>query len=141
MNAPTAAPPRPETVTSAKLPQNRGREPWELQDRLGRNKLIEKVINDFSGMGGNTTEDFQKYYALIKAMKNDGYECNAELEVLDEWARISGDIQGKNKLQLIQMLEEKNILLPGGAGLYPPVEPVPGLIERFMNWATGAKKE
>jgi hypothetical protein len=51
--------------------------------------------------------------------------------------RISGDEQGKNKTQLIQVVEEKPIMFPGAAGLYPPVEPVPGLLARAFNFVTG----
>lgn len=140
MSEAAAVPARPETITSAKLPESKNREPWELQDRLGRNKIIEKILNDFSGMGGNTSEVFQKNYAILTAMDAEGFDVEEDLIMLREYARISGDTQGKNKTQIIQVVEEKPVLLPGAAGLYPPVEPDPGIIRKIANKLFGDGK-
>jgi hypothetical protein len=138
---PSTAPPRSETETLATLKKiiDQGRDPSELNDRLGRNRLIEKVIDKFSGKGANTSEDFQNYSALVNGINKLGLANAAEIKVLEDKAATSGDLQGKNKLQIIQLLEEKNVLLPGGAGLYPPVEPKPGLwarIKAVFGWET-----
>jgi hypothetical protein len=131
------APPRPETISSAKLGPVQSREPWELQERLGRNRIIEKIMNEFSGFGGNTTADQRNYYSMVKVMCGEGFECDIEVELLEEIMKLSGDEQGKNKTQLIQVVEEKPVLLPGAAGLYPPVEPTPGWLTRGWNLLTG----
>ena len=133
----TVVPRRPETPIDGKGGSAKPREPWELQERLGRNKLIEKIMDEFSGFGGNTTAEMRHYYSLVKAMRDEGYECDAEVAMLEGDMRISGDEQGKNKTQLIQVVEEKPIMFPGAAGLYPPVEPVPGLLARAFNFVTG----
>ena len=138
-----AAPRRVESETLAKLETKggvKGREPWELQDRLGRNRLVEIIINKFSGQGANTTEEFQNYQALIRGINGLGMANGAELKVLKEKAFTSGDLQGKNKLQIIQLLEEKGILIPGGANAYPTIqEEKPGFVQRVKNviWPGG----
>lgn len=111
--------PRPSVITSAKLPNTKELGPWEYQDRLGRNKLIKKILKEFSGTGGNTTEHFQKYEALVYADNLQGFDNAAELAMLNRYAKNSGDVQGKNKSQIIQVIEEKGVLFPGAGGLYP----------------------
>lgn len=129
----TDALPRPGEVNTAFSKKGSDREPWELQDRLGRNKLIEWVLKHRSGQMANTTEDFQNYQAIQRGIRSLGFANGIEIQILKDKARTSGDIQGKNKLQGIQLLEEKPLLIPGGAGLYPPVEQAPGIFTRIKN--------
>ena len=124
---------RPGQVDQPIKDKRADREPWELEDRLGRNRLIEWVIKNKSGQMANTTEEFQNYRATQIGIKKLGYASGVKLLILNAKAAMSGDIQGKNKLQVIQLLEEKPILIPGGAGLYPPVEPAPGIFQRVKG--------
>jgi hypothetical protein len=116
------------------------RDPAEMNERLGRNRTIEKVMEEMSGMGANTSTDFHDTFAIYKGIEALGLDVSAELGILEEKARLSGDEGGKNKLQIVQMLEEKPILLPGAASMYPGVEPEPGLIARFFGFPSPAKK-
>jgi hypothetical protein len=134
MTAQSKQTPIPESSTLATVQKTgAGREPWELQDRLGRNKLIEWVLKYRSGRMANTTLEFQNYNALQVGVTRLGYANHAERAVLNDKADNSGDAQGKNKLQAVQLLEEKNILVPGGAGLYKAEEPPTGLIAKIKG--------
>ena len=123
---------RPESSTLTTLKKSgKEREPWELQDRLGRNKLIDWVLQNRSGRMANTTRDFRSYNSIQVGVTALGFDNHAERILLNDNADNSGDEQGKNKLQAIQLLEEKNILVPGGAGLYPGEEAPQGIIARI----------
>jgi hypothetical protein len=132
---------RPESNTLAKVSPAGTvmREPWELQDRLGRNKLIEWVLKKRSGHMANTTEEFQNYHAGQIGMNVLGYANEAELAVLDEKMANSGDLQGKNKMQGIQLLEEKGVLIPGSGYLYPAAEQQPGFVDKVKSLFGGGK--
>jgi hypothetical protein len=134
---------RPVTWTSDQIKegQKKGEESWQVQDRLYRYHTIERIIDDLSGMGGNTTEDFQKYHSQLFAMRDTGLDCDEEIIALAEYGRVSGDIQGKNKIQIVQMLEEKAAIFPGAGGLYPEKPEEVGFIRGLINKITGVKSE
>jgi hypothetical protein len=136
--------PRPATLTSKEL-VDKARESkeksWQLNDRLWRFKIIDRIIDELSGMGGDTTDDFQKYYAQVHAQRQAGLECDEEAIALAEYARISGDKQGKNKVQIVQMVEEKAAVFPGAGGLFPPEQVKVGFWRGLMNKITGVQSE
>lgn len=135
---------RPETLTSDQIRKKTGaskEEPWQLQAPLWRFKILEKIIDELSGMCGDTTEDFQKYYAQVFAQRQAGLDCDEEIEMLREYARISGDKQAKNKVQIVQMVEEKAAVFPGAGGLYPPEVPKVGFWKGLLNKISGVKEE
>jgi hypothetical protein len=130
---------RTPTQTSANLKKPESRDPAEMNDRLGRNRAIEQVIKHLSGMGANTSTEFHDTYALYKGIEALGLDVSIELKVMEEKARISGDEGGKNKLQIVQMLEEKQMLFPGAGTMYPQEVPDPGIIAKFFSIFTGKK--
>jgi hypothetical protein len=130
---------RPETQTSAKLTKPESHDPAEMNERLGRNKTIEYIMKHLSGMGANTSTEFHDTYAIYKGFEALGLDVGIELKVLEEKARISGDEGGKNKLQIVQMVEEKQMLFPGAGTMYPQEPDKPGLIERFFAFFSGKK--
>jgi hypothetical protein len=134
-----AVPARPDTISSAKLNRPKPHDPAELNERLGRNKNIEHVLKEMSGMGGNTPIEFHDTYAIYKGLESLGLDVSAEITILEQKARISGDEGGKNKLQAVQLLEDKPVLFPGAGTMYPTPEPTPGLIERGWNAITGKR--
>lgn len=135
-----ATPARPDTISSHRLPTPAKRDPAELNERLGRLKNVEYVLKNHSGMGANTTVEFHDTYAIYKGLQALGLDVTTELRILEEKARISGDEGGKNKLQEVQLLEEKPVLFPGAGTMYPAAEPDPGLIASGFNWLFGNKK-
>lgn len=142
MNASTEA--RPVTKTSDEIRKGAGDkkdESWQLNDRLYRYHTIDRIIDELSGMGGDTTDDFQKYFAQLFAQNQSGLECDEELIALREYARISGDKQGKNKVQIVQMVEEKAAIFPGAGGLFPPEDVKVGFWKGLFNKITGVKEE
>jgi hypothetical protein len=136
---------RPATMTSKEITEKAGgkskEEAWQLHDRLWRFKIIDRIIDEMSGMGGDTSDDFQKYYAQSFAERQIGLECDEEIIALQEYARISGDKQGKNKVQIVQMVEEKAAVFPGAGGLFPPEQEKIGFWKGLMNKVTGVKQE
>jgi hypothetical protein len=142
MSASAAA--RPVTLTGEEIRKHQGpdkKEPWQLDERLYRYHVIDRIIDELSGMGGDTTDDFQKYCAQIHAQCQMGLECDEELIALQEYARISGDKQGKNKVQIVQLLEEKAAIFPGAGGLFPPEQEKTGLVEWIKRKLSGGKSE
>jgi hypothetical protein len=137
---PPLAPPRPETVTSAKVPKGAPRDPWELKSELWKYKLLDYVAKNLSGLGGTTTADFENSYGIAIGVNALGYANGAEIHTLKAKSYVSGDAQGKNKMQLMDALKEQNVFLPGAGVLSPAEEKPMGLIERFFNWAGGGKK-
>lgn len=133
------APPRPDTISSAKLTRPKSHNPADLNERLGRNRNIEHVLKQMSGMAANTPIEFHDTYAIYRGLCTLGIDVSAELTLLEEKARISGDEGGKNKLQVVQLLEDKPVLFPGAGTMYPSQEPEPGLIERGWNALTGKR--
>lgn len=140
-----ATEPRPATLTSKEITEKTGvkskEEAWQLNDRLWRYRIIDRIIDEMSGMGGDTSDDFQKYYAQVFAQRQSGLDCDEEVIALQEYARISGDKQGKNKIQIVQMVEEKAAIFPGAGGLFPPEQEKIGFWKGLMNKITGAKQE
>ena len=115
--------PRPATLTSKEIAEKASgkdrEESWKLKGELWRYKVIDRIIDEMSGTGGDTSEDFQKYYAQVFAQLQTGLDCDEELIALQEYARISGDKQGKNKVQIVQLLEEKAAVFPEPAACSP----------------------
>jgi len=135
------APQRPETVSSAKLARPKPHNPADLNERLGRNRNIELVLKNMSGMAGNTTIEFHDTYAIYRGYQSLGIDVSAELTILEQKARISGDEGGKNKLQVVQLLEDKPVLFPGAGTMFSQPEEEPGLISRAWSALTGRKAE
>jgi hypothetical protein len=134
---------RPPTLTSEQIKAGTTKsegESWRQKGELWRWKTLDRIIDEFSGMGGNTDELFQKNHALLYAQRDAGLECDEEIIANLEYARVSGDIGGKNKIQMVQMVEEKAAVFPGAGGLYPEKEEEVGFWRGLFNRFTGVKE-
>lgn len=135
------APARPDTISSARLGKPKPHNPADLNERLGRNRNIEHVLKQMSGMAGNTPVEFHDTYAIYRGLQSLGIDVSAEILLMEQKARISGDEGGKNKLQVVQLLEDKPVLFPGAGTMFPAQETEPGLLSRAWGALTGRKAE
>jgi hypothetical protein len=141
MSTPKLATPRPDTATTDRIEKGPRQDPWKLKGELWKYSILDYVARNLSGLGGNTSEDFENSYSIAVGINSLGYANGAEIHTMKTKSFVSGDAQGKNKTQLMDSLKDTNVFLPGAGSLYPAEEKPVGIIDRFFNWAGGGKKQ
>ncbi len=115
------------------------RDPGEIKERIKRLNIIGDFIQR-SGDLAITTRQHQVLRGLYGTLENCGFQCGAINYLFDEIARQSPDTRGISRKEIVQLLEEKNLLLPGAGVIGPAEEKPPGIIARIGNAIRGKDK-
>jgi hypothetical protein len=133
-----AARPLPPTGTESGKPPGT-LQAWQFKADMARSKSIDFFMRH-SGDLAHTTEIHRALRSGLFAMQESGFDCGPLLTLLDEASRLSPDQEGKSRKEILQLLEESPLIIPGvgATGIRQPDEI--GRIEHAKRMIFGEPK-
>jgi hypothetical protein len=128
----------PSTTIDAKtITTGQVLEAWRYKADLARFRVVEMFL-DRSGDLANTTDVHRIMRSGLIGMQESGFDAGPMLALLDEGSRLSPDKDGKSRKEVLQLLEESPIIIPGigATGLHAPIEEI-GRFEHLKRMVLG----
>jgi len=111
--------------------------PSDLNPELARLEAVKDYMRR-SGDLARTTQKQQVYTGILKALRRQGFDATPMIDAFEEIARLSPDLNGLSRTEMLALLSPPKLVVPGIGRLDVPFqEDQPGFFRGIWNRITG----
>ena len=115
--------------------------PSDLNPELARLEAVKEFMKK-SGDLARTSQKQEVYTGILKALKKQGFDTTPMIDAFDEIARLSPDLNGLSRTEMLALLSPPKLVIPGlGRTDVPFQDNQPGLLGRIWQGITGKSNQ
>jgi hypothetical protein len=117
-----------------------GLRPDELNPDLAHDKNLKEFMAH-SGELAVTNNEFHAFYGIFEGLKKAGFDTTVLVNTFDGYQRLTPDLDGGSRRDILQLLAQPKLLVPGVGSFNPQEqEDKKGILTRIKEKLTGNKQ-